>query len=57
MTNTEKILLLMCMIMVMLFSIYDIMTLYSLVCWELTAECAVFAVSATVAYMTITDKI
>ena len=57
MTNTEKILLLVCMVMVMLFSIYDILTLYCTVCWELTAELSVFAVSAITAYLTIADKI
>lgn len=57
MTNTEKILLVLCMSMCMLFSIWDILTLYNAVCWELTAECAVFAVSAITAYLTITEKI
>lgn len=57
MTNTEKILLLCCMVMVMLFSIYDILTLYDAVCWELTAECAVLTVSAIMCYTVITNKI
>lgn len=56
MTKAEKLLLLLCMIMVMVFSIIDILTLYNTVCWELTAECAVFAVSAITAYLTIAEK-
>lgn len=57
MTNTEKILLVLCMIMVMVFSIIDILTLYNTVCWELGAELSVFAVSVVMSYMTITEKI
>ena len=56
MTNTEKALVILCMMMVMLLSVYDIVTLYNTVCWELTAECAVFAVSAITAYLTIAEK-
>lgn len=57
MTNTEKFLLLLCMVMVMVFSLSDILTLYDSICWELTAECAVFAVSAVMCYTVIADKI
>lgn len=57
MTNTEKVLLLLCMLMVMLFSVYDIVTLYNAVCWELGAELSVFAVSAVMCYTVIADKI
>ena len=57
MTNTEKVLLLVCMVMVMLFSIYDILTLYDAVCWELIAECTVLIVSSIMCYLTIADKI
>lgn len=57
MTNTEKILLLCCMVMVMLFSIYDILTLYDAVCWQLIAELSVFAVSVVMSYLTITEKL
>ena len=57
MTNTEKILLLVCMVMVMLFSIYDILTLYCTVCWQLLTELSVFAVSVVMCYITIADKI
>lgn len=57
MTNTEKILLLCCMVMVMLFSIYDILTLYEAVCWQLIAELSVFAVSSIMCYTVIADKI
>lgn len=56
MTNTEKALVILCMIMVMMFSLFDILTLYNTVCWELGAECAVFAVSAITAYLTIAEK-
>lgn len=56
MTNTEKILLVLCMVMVMLFSIYDILTLYDAVCWELGAELFVFVVSNIMCYMTIAEK-
>lgn len=57
MTNTEKILLVCCMVMVMLFSVYDIVTLYNTVCWELIAECIVLIISNIMCYLTITDKI
>lgn len=57
MTNTEKLLVLLVMSMCMLFSLFDILTLYNAVCWELTAECAVFAVSAITVYLTIAEKI
>ena len=56
MTNTEKILVLLCMIMVMVFSIIDILTLYDGICWELGAECTVLTVSAVTAYLTIAEK-
>ena len=57
MTNTEKLLVLLCMSMLILFSTWDILTLYNAVCWELTAECIVLAVSSIICYLTITDKI
>lgn len=57
MTNIEKFLLLLCMSMLIFFSIWDILTLYDAVCWELTAECAVFAVSVVMSYLTITEKL
>ena len=57
MTNTEKFLLLLCMSMLILFSAWDILTLYNAVCWELIAELSVFAVSVVMCYLTITDKI
>ena len=57
MTNTEKFLLLLCMSMLILFSTWDILTLYDAVCWELVAECGVFAVSSVICYLTIADKI
>ena len=57
MTNTEKILVLLCMSMLIFFSVWDILTLYDAVCWELGAECAVFAVSSVMCYLTIADKI
>ena len=57
MTNTEKFLLLLCMSMLILFSAWDILTLYDAVCWELIAELSVFAVSSAMCYLTITDKI
>lgn len=56
MTNTEKLLVLLVMSMCMLFSLFDILTLYSAVCWELGAELSVFAVSAITAYLTMTEK-
>ena len=57
MTNTEKILVLLCMSMLIFFSTWDILTIYNAVCWEFIAECAVFAVSSIMCYLTITDKI
>lgn len=57
MTNTEKFLLLCCMVMVMLFSIYDILTLYNAVCWQLIAELSVFAVSAVMCYTVVAEKL
>ena len=57
MTNVEKFLLLLCMSMLILFSTWDILTLYDAVCWELIAECAVFAVSSVICYLTMADKI
>lgn len=57
MTNTEKFLLLLVMSMCMLFSIYDIVTLYNNVCWELGAELSVFAVSVAMSYLTIAEKL
>lgn len=57
MTNTEKFLLLLCMSMLILFSTWDILTLYDTACWELIAECAVLAVSSAMCYLTIADKI
>ena len=56
MTNIEKSLVLLCMSMLIFFSVWDILTLYDTVCWELTAECAVLTVSAVTAYLTITEK-
>lgn len=57
MTNTEKILLVLCMVMVMVFSLFDILTLYNAVCWELGAELSVFVVSSAMCYMVIAEKI
>ena len=57
MTNTEKFLLLLCMSMLILFSAWDILTLYNAVCWELVAECGVLLASNIMCYLTITDKI
>lgn len=57
MTNIEKLLVLLCMSMLIFFSVWDILTLYDAVCWELGAECAVFAVSSIMCYLTIADKI
>ena len=56
MTNIEKSLVLLCMSMLIFLSEWDILTLYDAVCWELSAECAVFAVSAVIAYLTIAEK-
>ena len=57
MTNTEKFLLLLCMSMLIFFSVWDILTIYNAVCWELIAECAVLSVSSAMCYLTIADKI
>ena len=57
MTNIEKFLLLLCMSMVIFFSMWDILTLYNAICWELIAECTVFTVSSVICYLTIADKI
>lgn len=57
MTNTEKFLLLLCMSMLIFFSMWDILTLYDIVCWELVAECTVLIVSSIMCYLTIADKI
>lgn len=56
MTNTEKLLVLLCMSMLILFSTWDILTLYDAVCWELIAECIVLIVSSVMCYLTITEK-
>ena len=56
-TNMEKLLVLLCMSMLILFSTWDILTLYDAVCWELIAECIVLIVSSAMCYLTITDKI
>lgn len=57
MTNTEKFLLLLCMSMLIFFSVWDILTLYDTVCWQLLAELSVFAVSVVMCYITIAEKI
>ena len=57
MTNIEKLLVLLCMSMLILFSTWDILTLYCTVCWQLVAELSVFAVSVVMCYLTIADKI
>ena len=57
MTNTEKFLLLLCMSMLILFSTWDILTLYDAVCWEFIAECTVLIVSSAMCYLTITEKL
>ena len=57
MTNTEKILVLLCMSMLIFFSVWDILTIYNAVCWELIAECAVLSVSSAMCYLTITEKL
>ena len=56
MTNMEKLLVLLCMSMLILFSTWDILTLYDAVCWELVAECTVLIVSSAMCYLTITEK-
>lgn len=57
MTNTEKILVLLCMSMLIFFSVWDILTLYDTVCWQLLAELSVFAVSVVMCYITIAEKL
>ena len=57
MTNIEKFLLLLCMSMIIFFSVWDILTIYNAVCWELIAECTVLIVSSVVCYLTTADKI
>lgn len=57
MTNIEKSLVLLCMSMLIFFSIWDILTLYNTVCWELWAELSVFAVSVIIFYLTIAEKL
>ena len=57
MTNIEKFLLLLCMSMIIFFSVWDILTIYNAVCWELIAECTVLIVSGVVCYLTTADKI
>ena len=57
MTNMEKLLVLLCMSMLILFSTWDILTLYDAVCWQLLTELSVFAVSVVMCYITIAEKI
>ena len=57
MTNVEKLLVLLCMSMLIFFSVWDILTLYNAVCWELIAECIVLIASSAMCYLTITEKI
>ena len=57
MTNMEKLLVLLCMSMLILFSTWDILTLYDAVCWELVAECTVLIVSSVMCYLTIAEKL
>ena len=57
MTNTEKFLLLLCMSMLIFFSVWDILTLYDAVCWQLLTELSVFAVSVVMCYITIAEKL
>ena len=57
MTNIEKFLLLLCMSMIIFFSVWDILTIYNAVCWELIAECIVLIVSSAMCYLTVTDKV
>ena len=57
MTNTEKILVLLCMSMLIFFSVWDILTIYNAVCWQLLAELSVFAVSVVMCYITIAEKL
>ena len=57
MTNIEKFLLLLCMSMLIFFSVWDILTIYNAVCWEFIAECAVLSVSVVMCYITIAEKL
>lgn len=57
MTNMEKLLVLLCMSMLILFSTWDILTLYDAVCWQLLTELSVFAVSVVMCYITIAEKL
>ena len=57
MTNIEKLLVLLCMSMLIIFSTWDILTLYNAVCWELIAECTVLIVSSAMCYLTIAEKL
>lgn len=57
MTNMEKLLMLLCMSMLIFFSVWDILTLYNAVCWELIAECIILIASSAMFYLTITEKI
>ena len=57
MTNIEKLLVLLCMLMLILFSTWDILTLYCTVCWQLLTELSVFAVSVVMCYITIAEKL
>ena len=57
MTNIEKLLVLSCMSMLILFSTWDILTLYDAVCWQLLTELSVFAVSVVMCYITIAEKL
>ena len=57
MTNTEKILVLLCMSMLIFFSMWDILTLYDAVCWQLLTELSVFAVSVVMCYITIAENL
>lgn len=56
MTNTEKLLVLLCMSILIISCIWDILTLYE-VGLDLTDEYVVIAVSSIMCYLTITDKI
>ena len=57
MTNIEKLLVLLCMSMLTLFSVWDILTLYDAVCWQLLTELSVLAVSSVICYLAVTEKI
>ena len=57
MTNIEKLLVLLCMSMLIFFSVWDILTLYDAVCWQLLTELSVFAVSVVMCYITIAEKL